>query len=176
MDFIDSLFSRKSIRSYTGECVSEKDLNTILLAGNAAPVGKGRYDALHITVISDPSLLEEIDKLTAEYLGKPDTHPLYGAPHLIVVSIKEDCGLPDNVNYSNAAIVAHNMALSAISLNIGTCLIWGAIRAVNESVEIVKKLQLPIGFRPSCAITLGQTVENYSPREIPADKISQNSI
>ena len=90
MDFIDSLFSRKSIRSYTGECVSEKDLNTILLAGNAAPVGKGRYDALHITVISDPSLLEEIAKLTAEYLGKPDMHPLYGAPHLIVVSIKED--------------------------------------------------------------------------------------
>ena len=176
MSFIDRLFSRKSIRSYTGEAISQRDLDTILLAGNAAPVGKGRYDTLHLTVVSNPKLLEKIDKRTAEYLGKPDMHPLYGAPQLIVVSLKGDCGLPDNVNYSNAAIVAHNMALAAMSLNIGTCLIWGAIRAVNESPEILSELGLPEGFNPSCAITLGGTDDCYTLRDIPEDKIGRNSI
>lgn len=176
MNFIKDLFSRKSIRSYTGEKISENDLEIILKAGNAAPVGKGRYDALHLTVVSNPDLINKIDRLTAEYLGKRDIHPLYGAPLFIVVSLKEDSGLPDNVVYSNAAIVAHNMALAAMSLNIGTCLIWGAIRAVNESPEILSELQLPSGFKPSCAIILGKTNECYDLREIPDNRITQNSI
>lgn len=176
MGFINKLFSRKSIRSYTEETISDRDLNLILKAGNAAPVGKGRYDTLHLTVVSNPDLIMKIDKLTAEYLGKPDMHPLYGAPLFVIVSIKEESGLPDNVSYSNAAIVAHNMALAAMSLNIGTCLIWGAIRAVNESPEILQELKLPKGFKPSCAITLGCTEDCYNLREIPDDRITQNRI
>lgn len=176
MDFINKLFSRKSIRSYTGGTVSDYDLNLILKAGNAAPVGKGRYDTLHLTVVSNPDLIMRIDKLTAEYLGKPDMHPLYGAPLFVIVSLKQESGLPDNVSYSNAAIVAHNMALAAMSLNIGTCLIWGAIRAVNESPEILAELHLPEGFSPSCAITLGGTDDCYTLRDVPEDKIDRNSI
>lgn len=176
MDFIDRLFSRKSVRSYTGETISENDLRLILKAGNAAPVGKGRYDTLHLTVVTNKSLISKIDKLTADYLGKPDMNPLYGAPLFVIVSVKEESGLPDNVTYSNAAIVAHNMALAAMSLQIGTCLIWGAIRAVNESPEILQALNLPEGFKPSCAITLGHTAEQYSRREIPDNKITQNNV
>lgn len=176
MDFINKLFSRKSIRSYTGEMISEEELKLILKAGNASPVGKGRYDTLHLTVVSNVDLLQKIDKVTAEYLEKPDAHPLYGAPLFVIVSVKEESGLPDNVSYSNAAIVAHNMALAAMSLNIGTCLIWGAIRAVNKSPEILAELDLPTGYRPSCAIILGHTDVSYSLREIPENKITQNSL
>lgn len=176
MDFINTLFSRKSIRSYTGEKIGEDALSLILKAANAAPVGRARFDTLHLTVVSDPELLKKIDQATANYLGNPDAHPLYNAPQLIVISIKEDCGLPDNVNFSNAAIVAHNMALAAMAQNAGTCLIWGAIRAVNDSADLVEALRLPAGFKPSCAITLGITEQTYSLREIPDDRISQNCI
>ena len=176
MDFIDGLFSRKSIRSYTGEMISDKALRTILKAANASPVAKARYDTLHLTVISNPELLNKIDKLTAEYLGSPKAHPLYGAPLFIIVSFKENNGMVDNVNYSDAAIVAHNMALAAMTLNIGTCLIWGAIRAVNECPEILAELNLPEGFKPSCAIILGATEDSYSLREIPDNRISKNTI
>lgn len=176
MDFINKLFSRKSIRKYTGEMIHEEDLNLILKAGNAAPVGRGRYDTLHLTVVSNPELINKIDKLTAEYLGKADAHPLYGAPIFIIVSVNEKSGLPDNVSYSNAAIVAHNMALAAMELRVGTCLIWGAIRAVNQSAEVLKELKLPQHFKPSCAIILGCTDDFYSLREIPDDRITRNSI
>jgi len=176
MDLINSLFSRKSIRCYTGEMISNDDLNTILKAANASPVGKGRYDTLHLTIVSNHDLIQKIDKMTAEYLGKPDGHPLYGAPIFVIVSVKEESGLPDNVSYSSAAIVAHNMALAAMSLKIGTCLIWGAIRAVNESADVLKELKLPQGFKPSCAITLGCTEDCYNLREIPDNRIMQNRI
>ena len=176
MDFIDGLFSRKSIRRYTGEMISEGDLQLILKAANAAPVARGRYDTLHLTVISDPELLNKIDKCTAEYLGTPNAHPLYGAPLFIIVSYKENNGMVDNVNHSDAAIVAHNMALAAMSINVGTCLIWGAIRAVNECPEVLEELNLPEGFKPSCAIILGRTEDRYNLREIDDTRISQNAI
>ena len=176
MDLLNGLFSRKSIRNYTDKMISDEELDVILKAANAAPVGRGRYDTLHLTVVSDPSLLKRIDELTAAYLGKPDAHPLYGAPLFIIVSVKENSGLPDNVSYSNAAIVAHNMALAAMSLEIGTCLIWGAIRAVNESQSILKELNFPQGFKPSCAITLGCTDEAYSLRDIPNNRLTKNFI
>ena len=176
MDFIHGLFSRKSVRNYTGEMISDSELETILKAANASPVARARYDTLHLTVISDPELLNKIDKVTAEFLGNPNAHPLYGAPLFIIVSFQENNGMVDNVNHSDAAIVAHNMALAAMSLNIGTCLIWGAIRAVNECPELVEELNLPNGFKPSCAIILGKTEECYSLREIPDDRITKNVI
>lgn len=176
MEFIEGLFSRKSIRKFTGEMISDDDLRLIMKAANAAPVARGRYDTLHLTVISNPELLNKIDRLTGEYLGSPNAHPLYCAPLLIIVSYKVNNGMVDNVNYSDAAIVAHNMALAAMSLDIGTCLIWGAIRAVNECPEILAELNLPDGFKPSCAIILGTTEDQYSLREIDDTRISQNTI
>ena len=176
MEFLDGLFSRKSIRSYTGEMISDNDLDLILKSANASPVARARFDTLNLTVITNPELLQKIDKLTAEFLGNPNAHPLYGAPLMIVVSYKENNGMVDNVNHSDAAIVAHNMALAAMSLKVGTCLIWGAIRAVNESPEILSELNLPDGFKPSCAIILGKTEDSYCIREIPDDKIARNYI
>lgn len=45
--------------------------------------------------------------------NKPDMHPLYNAPTLIVVSSKKPEPMMENVAYSNAAIMVHNMALAA---------------------------------------------------------------
>ena len=176
MEFLDGLFSRKSIRKYTGETISDNDLKLILKAANASPIAKARFDTVHLTIISNPELLNKIDNRAAEYLGNPNGHPLYGAPLLIVVSYKENNGMVDNVNYSDAAIVAHNMALAARGLNIGTCLIWGAIRALNECPEILAELNLPQGFKPSCSIILGVSEDAYSLKEIPDNRISQNTI
>lgn len=66
--------------------------------------------------------------------------------------------------------MVENMVLAAVALGVGTVHIWGAIRAVNASPELLKALQLPDGFVPSCGIALEQTEEEYVPRDIPADR------
>ena len=77
----------------------------------------------------------------------------------------------DNVSYSNAAIIAHNMTLAAVDMGIGSCLIWGAVIAGNNDPELVKELNLPEGYKPCCSIILGKTNEEYQPREIPENRI-----
>ncbi|MCD7842939.1 MAG: nitroreductase family protein, partial [Lachnospiraceae bacterium] len=88
MDTLNTIFSRKSIRTYTGEPVSPEQEALILKAANAAPVGMGQYDTVHLTIIKNKELLSEIDSTAAALMKRPDSHPLYGTPELIVVSVK----------------------------------------------------------------------------------------
>lgn len=95
MDMLDIICTRKSVRTYTGESITEEELNKILLAANASPVGMAQYENMHITVIKNKELLKEIDKNCAKMFGKQETHPLYEAPMLVLISTKK----PDT-NYS----------------------------------------------------------------------------
>ena len=170
------LKKRRSIRTYTGEKITEAELQSILEAGYAAPVGMGRYDTLHITVIQNPELLAEIDALAATVMekmtGRPMAHPLYGAPTLILVSCPKAHPKMANVTYSNAAIVVQNMAIEAAELGVGACHIWGAVSAMYTDPSMFEKLNLPEGYAPCCALAVGKTEETYEAREIPANRIS----
>lgn len=171
MNTMDTLKRRRSIRTYTGEGISREELNMILDAAYAAPVGMGAYDSLALTVVTNKKLLAKYDEAAARLFQKPDSHPLYGAPMMIVVSSQMQNPPMDNVSYSNAAIIAHNMTFAAVEQGIGSCLIWGAVVAGNADKELVKELNLPEGYRPCCAVILGKTTEVYEPREIPANRI-----
>ena len=174
------LFKRRSIRSYTGEKISEAELQEILKAAYAAPVGMGRYDTLHITVIQNGDLLAEIEQVTSVMMekitGNKKEHPLYGAPTLIVVSCEKPEHGRANVSYSNAAIVVHNMAVQAAALDLGCVHIWGAIAAVNGCEDVLAKLNLPEGYTACCALAIGKTEETYELREIPKERITTSFI
>ena len=171
MTAMDSIFSRRSIRSYTGEALTQAEIEQILRACYAAPVGMGRFDSLHITVVKSSEYLAQLEAEAGRQLGKEDYHPLYGAPVLMIFSSVFP-GIPtDNSSYSNCAILAQNAALAAVALGLGTCHIWGAIRALNKAPQLLAQLNLPEGFLPCCAITLGRTNERYVVREVQDNRI-----
>lgn len=172
MEFSSVLENRRSIRSFTGEVISEEIRKKLLRAANASPVGLAKYESLHLTVIRDPELLAEIEENTAQLFGGVRRNFLYGAPELILVS----AAATDNVGYSNAAIVVHDMALAAVDAGVGACHIWGCVVALSKNAGLIRKLGIPEGFTPACAVAVGMTDEVYSPREIPDDRISCNVI
>ena len=171
---IKTLFKRKSVRTYTGESISKEELNIILKAADASPVGLKQYETLHLTVITNKDLLNKIETVAGAMFNRPDHHPLYGAPILILVSSKH-MPMMENVMYSNAAIMSHNISLAATSLNIGSCYIWGATAAISKDHEFLKELNLPEGFIPCCGVILGKTNESFDDKEIP-NRISKSFI
>ena len=172
---LKTIFKRKSVRTYNGNPVSKEDLDLILKAADASPVGLKQYENLHLTVISNKELLNKIESEAGKMFNKPDMHPLYGATNLIVISSKKYPDHMANVMYSNAAIMSHNISLAATSLNVGSCYIWGATAAICNSTEILKDLQLPEGFIPCCAVCLGMTDEEFVERQIE-NKISKTYL
>ncbi len=167
MDFFQTLYSRRTIRTYNGKPLTEAQLQEILKAGYAAPIGRRRYDTLHLTVITDVEFLAEWEKQVGMESGKADAHPFYGAPTLILISSVVDEEPYSNVNYSNAASIAQNMALAACEMGVGACHIWGAVRTLNNCPDLLSRLPVPEGMVPVCSVALGQTDETYHLREIP---------
>ena len=173
MNTLDNLFSRRSIRSYNGENISEAELSLILKSAYAAPVGRALFETLNITVISNRDYLNKWEHYCEGLTGH---RPFYGAPTVILVSslIPSSDLKSVNVNFSNAAILIQNMATAATELGIGSCHIWGAVRLLNDNEELLKELNLPEGMVPCCAIILGHTNEKYELRDIPENKIRTN--
>ena len=171
---IETLLKRKSVRTYTGESITDEELSIILKAADASPVGLKQYETLHLTIITNENLLNKIESITGKLFNNTDIKRLYGAPMFILISSKNMPNM-QNVMYSNAAIMSHNISLAATSLNIGSCYIWGATAAISKDPEFLKELNLPEDFIPCCGVILGKTNETFDEREIP-DRIAKSYI
>lgn len=171
MNTFENLYSRRTVRTYTGEAITPEQEAEILKAAQAAPIGRRRYDTLAISVITNADFIARWEKRVSELNGEPDSHPFYGAPTVILVSSEIMPPPSDNVNYSNAAIIVQNMAIAATELGVGACHIWGAVRTLQQSPDLTKELGIPENMLPCCAIALGKTNETYTLREIPENRI-----
>lgn len=176
MNTLETLYSRRSIRNFNGESITDAQLKEILKSAYAAPVGRAMYDTLSLTVISNKELLRKWEKTMAAIAGDPDLHPFYGAPTVILVSSAMPSAAMNNVNFSNAAIVVHNMAIAATELGVGACHIWGAVRALDGNTELTKELKVPEGMVPCCAIALGHFDGKYELREVREDRIKTEYV
>lgn len=163
---------RKSIRQFNGKPISQEVRAQLIHAANASPVGRGRYDSVHLTVVKDPAMLDAIEENAAALFQGERRKFLYNAPEMIIVSTTA----ADNVGYSNAAIIAHDMALAAVDAGVGACHIWGCTIALAGNADLTKKLGIPEGFTPACALAVGEMDTPYEEREIPEDRISLNIV
>lgn len=172
MEFTDVLFRRHSCREYSDIPVSDEQLTGILQAANAAPVGMGAYDTVHLTVIRNPEFLAALSETTRAFMHR-ESDPLYGAGLLILVSARP--GMPPNIEYENAAAIIENMLLASTDLGLGSVYIMGAIAALNTNPELVKQLALPDGFVPIAAAAIGNEAEKQPVRD-PSEKITTNFL
>ncbi|WP_164509995.1 nitroreductase family protein [Lacticaseibacillus porcinae] len=167
MELSEVLLLRHAQRAYTGEKVTDAQLEAILQAGELAPVALGQFEKYHLTVIDNPAILDAIESATATLFHRHGGKMLYGAPTFVLVSAQGE----QNADFSSAAIIAHNLALKAVDEGVGFCYIWGAVAAINQTPSVIAKLQLPEGFKPVCGVTLGQIATPYVEKDTDPNRI-----
>lgn len=159
MNTLEAIAKRVSVRSYRPEQIPEEALQTILKAGMAAPVGSGAYDTLHLTVIQDMDILNEIGEavndLVFKVLGRR-MNKSFGAPTMIVVSAKP--GHMPGIEMANAATVLENMTLAATDMGLDSIIQGGASAVLAQNAFLRAKVQIPEGFQPALAISVGYGV------------------
>jgi FMN reductase (NADPH) len=94
----------------------------------------------------------------------------------VLISVRPAGDAPQNNEFSSAAMIAHNMALTATALGLGSCDIWGAIALANQNPELVARFGLPERFVATCAVVIGATNEPMPVREIDRQKIATRFI
>ena len=174
MDFTKVLSPRQSNRAFTDEPLTEAQIDALLAAANAAPTCMGRFERLHLTVVQDKAVLDELNAMFQKTVGDPAACPTYGAPVLIFVSNSlED----EEIIYgANASCVMENMLLAAVDQGLAGVYLFGISQALQGQERVAQLLQLPEGFRTVSAIAVGHPAQPLEPRSLTLDKIATNRV
>lgn len=161
---LKTIMTRRSIRSFKPEQITDHEIQTILDAAMYAPNAMNQQK-WHFTVIQNRGLLDRMVKVIKESIrnsgneflikraGDPNYNTFYNAPTVILISADEkapyvqlDCGLS-----------AQNITLAAEALNIGSCVIASSSLLFLSEVGkgFLKELGVPDGYNHVCTIALG---------------------
>ncbi|MGF6375954.1 nitroreductase [Clostridiales Family XIII bacterium PM5-7] len=168
----EAMAKRCSCRAFRPYQISNKELEIIVKGGNAAPVAKGDYDLVKLTVIQNGELLRKLDMEGAKIAGNPDLHPLYGAPTLILVSGKDGDQGQIERSMANASCIIENMMILAADIGLGSCYIFGMIEPMRNDQKLCEELKVPEGFFPCAGVALGYPDKESEMREFVADRIA----
>ncbi|HOU13971.1 MAG TPA: nitroreductase family protein [Anaerolineae bacterium] len=148
MDALEAIFTRRSIRKYTGEPVTADELKTILEAGMNAP-SANNSQPWHFIVV------DEREKLNAIMKVHPYSRMLAEAPLAIVV-----CGDPSISKFwqQDCAAATENLLLAARALGLGT--VWLGVYPDEQRAKGVAALfGVPEHVKPMCIIAVGHPAE-----------------
>lgn len=166
METFEAIATRKSTRSFdAGRQIPGADLDKIVAAGCAAPVGGADYQSLHLTVIRGKAALDKFDRDIQDALHT-DQHLLYGATAFVVISASAEQKSP-NIQFANAGCIVENMLLAAAALHIDSVYIWGATVGASGNAALWAELGIPDGFTPVSGAAFGYATEpNSTKREL----------
>ncbi len=161
---IETIKSRRSIRKYKSEQISDKDLNEILEAAKYSASGHG-YQSTLMVVVQNKDVLAKLSKMNASIMGKEGVDPFYGAPTVVIVFANKT--IPTHV--SDGALVLGNLMLAAKSLGIGSCWINRAKEEFDssEGKELMKEWNIDEVYEGIGHLTLGyaQSEPKAQPRK-----------
>ena len=157
MNTLEAIKARHSTRAFTDRQIADADLDAILFAGGQAAVGGGDFKSMKIYAVQDQALLKAIDESSAK--RRPGSHPLYGAPTLVVLATKESI-LP-GIELTNAGCVLENMLLAATDLGIDSIYLWMPMYGINDDPELIKRLGFPEGFTCVGTVALGYAAKEF---------------
>ena len=167
---IETIMTRVSVRSFTGDPVSAEQLETILKAGMAAPTAMN-VQPWRFVVLTDKARI-------AEVFGDGRRSKMYTTAGAVIIVCGETTftrkpfGQPDapateqpNIFwYEDCSAAAENILLAAHSLGLGA--VWTAGYPAEDRVApIAAALGLPENVKPLCIIPVGVPAETSAPKD-----------
>jgi nitroreductase len=151
---IDFILSRRSVRTYTPEPVSEDHVRALLKAAMAAP-SASNLKPWHFVVITDRRTLNEL----ADIL--PHGKMLRAAP--AGISVLGDTAVSDAYWVQDCSAATENLLLAASAVGLGA--VWlGVYPRESRVVGVTRLLGLPAGTVPLNVIAVGHPAEVKPPR------------
>ena len=120
MNTLESIKTRRSIRSFKEDAVPNEFIEKIVEAGSYAASGKGRQSPI-IIVVENKDVIKKFSKMNASIMGV-NIDPFYQAPLLMIVLA--DKTIPTHIY--DGSLVIGNMMLACHELGLGSCWIHRA--------------------------------------------------
>ena len=116
---LETIKTRRSVRSYQDKPLPKNDLEQILTAGLYAPSANNTQN-WQFTVVQDADKLTKLQKAVGTALGNPGYHRFYNAPVLVIVSSPVDYShaMADcSCALENIFLAAHELGIDSVWIN-----------------------------------------------------------
>jgi len=155
MDAMEAILSRRSIRKYTPQQVSEEIIRELLEAAMSAP-SAGNQQPWHFVVINDRRILHEIPKF------HPYSQMLEEAALAILVCGDEHLERVKGYWVQDCSAATQNILIAAHAKGLGA--VWlGMYPREDRVAETRKLLALPQHVIPFSLISIGYPAERKGP-------------
>ena len=170
MEMLEIMRTRRSVRKYTAQEISDEDVKKILSAALLAPSGHSKYPCEFI-VVKNRETLNKMSQCRVNVAKMLET--AFAAVVVIADKEKSDTIVED------CSVAMMNMELEAASLGIGNC--WIQIRGRNDSADgstceeyLRGILNFPEKFACQSILALGYPEK--MPRQRELDKLKFEKI
>lgn len=177
---METIKTRKSVRSYLDKAVEPEKVKAIAEAGNMS----AKAAKLSFYAITNPATLREVAETAKEMMknsgndflamraGTPGFDPIYNAPAIVVVTAASSMpGFGNEINIASAGCAGENMLLAATALGLGSCYtVSPTLAFANPTLRA--KVGMGEDESPICVIVFGYTDDTkpHAPRpENPAN-------
>lgn len=155
MDALESILTRRSIRTYTDQNVSDDQIEQLLRAAMSAPTARNTQ-SWQFVVIRDRDKLDSIPKFHpfAEMLRQASC----------AITVCADLKNEPDINYANTncSAASENILLAAHAMGLGA--VWLGVFPREKRVQGMKQLlDLPDFIVPIALISIGYPAEEKEP-------------
>ncbi len=157
MDIIEGIMTRRSIRHFTGELISDEQLNTILRAGFQAP-NAHNLQPWEFIVVRDKDKIKEIKEFHkyAKMVEEAGT--------LVVVCGDKDKQEILGLLVSDTSAAIQNILLASHGLGLGA--VWCGIYDIYDYVaNFSETLNLPDNILPVGMVVVGNKIKDRSTQD-----------
>ncbi|PKQ15061.1 MAG: nitroreductase family protein [Actinobacteria bacterium HGW-Actinobacteria-7] len=157
MDALEALMSRRSIRNYSDQPVTEDQLETVLRAAMAAP-SAGNQQSWRFIVVTDEAQRETLSQAT------PYSGMISRAPVALVICGDTRAEKHPGYWVQDCSAAIENLLVAAHAIGLGA--VWIGVHPVVERADNVRAAcGIPEGIEPMSMIALGHPLETKPPSE-----------
>lgn len=164
MNTLEAIFTRRSVRAFTADPVSDQDLQTIIQAAAAAP-SAGNQQMWVFIAVRDPQRLAALRALAPGIIGRP--------PAVVILCLDQRRrtdkaeGKEANMPYYDIGAALENLLLAAHEIGLGGCAVGSF-----HTQGLAAFLGLPETIKPCLLVTLGRPKTTpRAPRKRPLQEV-----
>ena len=167
MEIIDAILTRRSIRRFTNQKISDENIETILKAGMYAPSANNQQ-SWHFVVVDNREILDNI----------PNIHPYAKMMKeaTLAILVCTDLNLEKSPGYwvVDCSAATQNILLAAHGLGLGS--VWLGVYPREERIKsVIEFFNLPENIKPLSLISIGYPAEEKStPERFHKERIHWN--
>jgi len=167
MDLLEAIFTRRSIRKYSGEEVTRDEIQTILKAAMFAPSANNQQP-WQFLIIDDKDIMDKIIQI------HPYAKMLSGASYAVLICGDESLELSKGYWAVDCAAATQNLLLAAHGIGLGA--VWLGVHPREERKSGIKKLfNLPDHIQPFALVSIGKPGEEKTvPERFMPERIHLN--